>query len=134
MNLAQQECDQVKLDFSQPLTREHFSEIERHSKFDKQDLENYYDSVALNYDGVYLTAGYPDPQKVAEFAARIANMRGMDIPNLKVLDFGCGTGLVGQNLHENGFRKISGIDASQGMLNQAKGKGVYEHLEKVLLC
>ena len=34
-----------------------------------------------------------------------------------VIDFGCGTGLVGKYLHENfGFRTIVGIDGSAGMI------------------
>ena len=38
----------------------------------------------------------------------------------KVIDFGCGTGLVGKYLHDKGFKFIDGIDASRGMIEQAR--------------
>ena len=50
------------------------------------------------------------------------------------MDLGCGTGLVGEHLYKEGFRKIHGIDASQGMIDQAEQKDVYSHLEKFKLC
>ena len=124
-----------KLDFSEPtLSRECLREMEKHSKFDQKDLVDYYDSVAENYEGVYLRAGYPDPKKVAEFAHKTAIRDDLNIKESKVLDFGCGTGLVGKYMSENGFDKIDGLDASQAMLNEAAHKGIYHHLEKVLLC
>ena len=46
--------------------------MDRFSKFDESKLEEHYDEVALNYDGVYLRAGYPDPDKVAQMCAKYA--------------------------------------------------------------
>ena len=46
----------------------------------------------------------------------------------RILDLGCGTGLVGQALAAAGFRQIDGVDISPGMLEQARAKGVYERL------
>jgi predicted TPR repeat methyltransferase len=46
----------------------------------------------------------------------------------KVLDAGCGTGLVGLALTELGYRNIDGLDYSTEMLAQAKLKGVYASL------
>jgi predicted TPR repeat methyltransferase len=50
-----------------------------------------------------------------------------------VLDMGCGTGLVGQYLKERGFKTIVGVDASAGMLEQARPKGCYTELEELFL-
>ena len=50
------------------------------------------------------------------------------------MDFGCGTGLVGKYLHEDGFYNIVGLDASCGMLQEADQKGVYSQLEHMRLC
>mgnify|MGYP000126002056 CR=1 FL=1 len=46
-----------------------------------------------------------------------------------VLDLGCGTGLVGALL-EGHCEAIDGVDLSQGMLDQAKEKGIYRQLFK----
>jgi len=56
-----------------------------------------------------------------------------NVETAKVLDMGCGTGLVGQYLHEYGFRTIVGVDASSGMLQKAQEKGVYTDLEELFL-
>jgi predicted TPR repeat methyltransferase len=48
---------------------------------------------------MYLRIGYPDPKKVADYAAMFIK----DKSSAKILDFACGTGLVGKYLNENGF-------------------------------
>jgi len=50
-----------------------------------------------------------------------------------VLDMGCGTGLVGQALVNNKFEKITGVDCSEGMLEEAEKKDIYTSLNKVML-
>ena len=45
--------------------------------------------------------------------------------NIKVMDAGAGTGLVGVELHKFGFTTIDALDISPGMLNEAKKKNVY---------
>ena len=52
---------------------------------------------------------------------------------VKVLDMGCGTGLVGQYLAERGFKSIVGVDASAGMLEQAAKKRAYTDLVEMFL-
>jgi len=53
--------------------------------------------------------------------------------DVEVLDFGCGTGLVGQCLNQKGFRNVSGIDVSEKMLELAGQKNSYKQLDKLLL-
>ena len=69
-----------------------------------------------NYEQVYMTVGYPDPRKCAEMAQKCLEQANVAIEEAEVLDMGCGTGLVGHNLFELGFRCIDGVDASSGML------------------
>ena len=45
-----------------------------------------------------------------------------------ILDLGCGTGLVGRELWERGYRNIDGLDISPKMLNEARDKGIYTEL------
>ena len=47
---------------------------------------------------------------------------------IKVLDVGCGTGLVGECLVERGFSQIDGLDFSPEMLAVARAKGIYRDL------
>ena len=46
----------------------------------------------------------------------------------EVLDIGCGTGLVAEELAARGFSAIDGLDASPRMLAEARAKGLYRNL------
>lgn len=46
----------------------------------------------------------------------------------RVLDVGCGTGLVGQELRDLGYRHVDGLDISPDMLKVAAEKGVYDRV------
>ena len=50
--------------------------------------------------------------------------------NCKILDAGCGTGLVGLELKKSGYLNIVGVDFSQDMLNLIP-KGIYKKIEKI---
>jgi predicted TPR repeat methyltransferase len=47
-----------------------------------------------------------------------------------ILDAGCGTGLVGAYLFQQGYRNLEGFDYSGPMLGEAKKKGVYNVLHQ----
>ena len=49
----------------------------------------------------------------------------------KVLDVGCGTGLIGKYLAEEGFKNIVGVDISSAMGMVAQQKGVYSKIHKI---
>lgn len=53
---------------------------------------------------------------------------GTQISSAKILDAGCGTGLVGEALTKLGASNIHGIDLSPGMLQVADKTGVYKSL------
>lgn len=48
----------------------------------------------------------------------------------KILDAGCGTGLVGAGLYQMGYRNLEGFDYSAQMLEKAKDKGIYTRLHQ----
>ncbi len=50
--------------------------------------------------------------------------------NCKILDAGCGTGLVGIELKKYGYSNIDGVDFSQEMLNLIP-KNIYKKIEKI---
>ncbi len=47
-------------------------------------------------------------------------------PDMKVLDVGCGYGRTMRELDEAGYKDLTGVDFSQGMIEQ--GKALYPHL------
>jgi SAM-dependent methyltransferase len=83
-----------------------------------------YDDWSQDYDGhLQSEFGYISPRvAAAELAQRLPQ------PDLEIIDFGCGTGLVGAALRVHGFVSIDGVDISTGMLEQARAKQVYRNL------
>mmetsp|Transcript_7847 Transcript_7847/g.7098 ORF Transcript_7847/g.7098 Transcript_7847/m.7098 type:complete len:206 (+) Transcript_7847:45-662(+) len=106
--------------------------IERLKKYntiqDEKHCIDIYKEMAHNYDIDLNTAGYPDPVMVAKSVDKL-NL-GKDI---KILDFGCGTGLLGESLSPLGYKNVTGLDASEEMLKKAKEKGSYSWLGQCLL-
>ncbi|TAN46928.1 MAG: class I SAM-dependent methyltransferase [Methylococcaceae bacterium] len=54
-------------------------------------------------------------------------------PSARVLDAGCGTGVVGGLLAERGFQHLEGLDLSTGMLDEARKKQCYSALHQQAL-
>ena len=91
------------------------------------ELMEVYDGWADRYDKELLEDwGYGSPEKAVQLL-----LEAMGSHDLKVLDAGCGTGLVGELLKEAGMSSLSGIDYSPGMLAEAERKGVYEALHRM---
>ena len=88
--------------------------------------ENIYDAWAKNYDrNLSEEYDYVAPQiAITAFLAQKVSR------SAHIVDYGCGTGLVGKLLWENGFNNVDGYDISQGMLDIAAEKGVYNGLYK----
>ena len=54
----------------------------------------------------------------------------LDQKEARILDAGCGTGIVGELLHQDGYGNIEGLDYSTEMLAQAGAKGIYRTLNR----
>lgn len=52
----------------------------------------------------------------------------------RILDTGCGTGLIGAGLHARGWDDIAGADISAGMLAHARARGIFRSLAQCDLC
>lgn len=88
------------------------------------ELMEVYDGWAARYDDELLEEwGYTSPQKAVDLLSE-----SMKLSDLRVLDAGCGTGLVGSLLKVAGVPNITGIDYSSGMLAQAQEKRIYDAL------
>ena len=96
---------------------------------DLVELEHIYKNWAKKYeDDVINMAGYVGHLITSELL--LSYLRNTQA---KILDAGCGTGLVGEILNKNSFQNLIGVDFSQEMLNIAKQKNVYQSLELVEL-
>ena len=95
---------------------------------DQATLNRVYDAWAAEYDRHLWSIGNP-------FIAIAAGLAGRYIPafDAAILDAGCGTGNLGQVLHQIGYRRIDGLDPSTGMLELANRKEVYEELFQLSL-
>ena len=90
----------------------------------KVELEDLYKIWAESYDrDVVEIIGYVGHSITTELL-----LKYVDNSKAKILDAGCGTGLVGEILHEKKYKNIVGIDFSQPMLNQALEKNIYQSL------
>lgn len=85
-----------------------------------------YDDWAASYEAEVAENGYATP-------GRCADALKSYVPDLAapILDFGCGTGLSGLALKLAGFDTIDGVDLSEEMLEGARAKAVYRHLDLI---
>ncbi|WP_027370350.1 class I SAM-dependent DNA methyltransferase [Desulfovermiculus halophilus] len=89
---------------------------------DHEELMHAYRDWAPDYDqNTVQDFGYVGYRICAELFARHL---GGDT-SLHILDAGCGTGLVGQELYSLGYINVEGLDYSDEMLYEAGRKGVY---------
>jgi len=85
-----------------------------------------YDDWAASYEAEVGENGYATPGRCAEaLKAHVTD------PTTPILDFGCGTGLSGLALKLAGFEAIDGVDLSAEMLDVARAKHVYRHLDQI---
>ena len=89
-----------------------------------KDIQNLYRDWSNTYDQHLQDGlGYLAPAVLAAMLAPyIADQKS------KILDVGCGTGLVGIQLEELGYVNVDGLDFSQDMLEAARKKRVYQNL------
>ena len=93
-----------------------------------RELQARYDEWANEYDKDLLEKfeWLAPKNTVALFTRYVAR-------EATILDAGVGTGLVGECLIDAGYRDLRGIDLSAGMLDVARGKGLYGELRQMTL-
>jgi SAM-dependent methyltransferase len=83
-----------------------------------------YDDWASGYETTMLDEyGYVAPGIAADVFETLEANR-----DARVLDLGCGTGLVGVELASRGYHHVDGLDISTNMLAEARVKSIYEDL------
>jgi len=94
----------------------------------REELARRYDEWAKDYDS--------DLERDLEYCGHI---RGAEVlaryvdPGARVINVGCGTGLAATELAKRGIQQIDGLDHSEGMLVEARQKGVYQDLRTAIL-
>jgi predicted TPR repeat methyltransferase len=91
-----------------------------------EELMAAYGDWAEKYDGDLMgEMGYVAPMMTSELL-----LNTLPDNEARILDAGCGTGLVGELLYRKGYRNIDGLDYSPEMLAKAKEKSVYQRLDR----
>ncbi|XP_063677661.1 uncharacterized protein LOC134813723 isoform X2 [Bolinopsis microptera] len=87
--------------------------------------QEIYTKYAENYDNLI----HSDFERYVGFniLANAINENFAD-KSLRILDFGCGTGLLGQALHNRNFKNIDGSDCNSELLKPAADKGCFKNL------
>ena len=99
-----------------------------YSSQNDQELEERYDQWAADYEAdVEGDFGWISPQRTSETFARHVPQQAT------ILDAGAGTGLVGQCLYGLGYRNLTAMDLSQGMLEIARNKNVYQAFDQMAM-
>ena len=92
-----------------------------------EELLKYYQDWTDNnkYNKDMVDWNYTAPQETVSVLKKYALKK-----NSKILDAGCGTGLVGIELKKYGYLKIEGVDFSQSMLDLVP-QNIYKKIEKI---
>jgi predicted TPR repeat methyltransferase len=99
------------------------------------DKKIIYNQWANTYEEYVKNLNYLGPKNVAEnFRDYISTFNNN---NFKILDFGCGTGLLGQEIHNNlighSHFEIDGIDISENMIQKCRQKNIYRNIIEINL-
>ncbi len=87
-----------------------------------EELMDAYKDWAADYDTDTVDSfGY-----VAHIASAEALDRALERKDAYILDAGCGTGLVGEELTKKGYDKMDALDYSREMLDESERKKIYQ--------
>ena len=93
-----------------------------------KELEDRYDQWAADYDAdLAVEFAWNAPQNAADVFAKHVDKTA------HVLDAGAGTGLVGECLVKAGYSDLVAMDLSQGMLDEARRKNIYNEFHQMAL-
>ncbi|KAF2629031.1 S-adenosyl-L-methionine-dependent methyltransferase [Macroventuria anomochaeta] len=100
-----------------------------------EESRRLYDEWAATYDSDMQKHDFTAPRLVAEGVARGLKLNHLHrdpsqvLKGLRIVDAGCGTGAVGNELAKMGAEDIDGLDISESMLKVARKSGVYKDLK-----
>lgn len=92
------------------------------------ETKRYYDIKAGRYDEEMVEQCYKGPKIILD---KLISLRMGT--NSRILDIGCGTGLLGVALHGAGYSQILGIDMSSEMMRVCQKKKIYTQLDRIVV-
>jgi predicted TPR repeat methyltransferase len=93
-------------------------------------VKRIFDGFAAHFDASLEALGYRAPQLLV---AALGDFTDMQSGRLDILDAGCGTGLCGALMRSSAHR-LDGVDLSEGMIEKARERGLYDSLSVAELC
>lgn len=93
------------------------------ARADDRFVKQIFDDFASSFEECLSKLGYRAPQLVADVLASVVPPGG----RAEILDAGCGTGLCAP-LVRSLARRLVGVDLSDGMLEHARKRGLYDEL------
>ena len=113
------------------------NELHHKSLNTSTDKESLYNEWADSYDDYVKAHHYSGPQELVSnllqlirtFPVNNETQIKRELQGIKILDFGCGTGLVGEEIRKtNLICSVHGIDVSLNMINKALEKNCYNKI------
>ena len=92
------------------------------------ELAERYDQWASGYDADMTLLGRHELDE-----GSIQLVRRHVPQEAQIMDAGAGTGIYAQVLYDVGYHHFTGIDLSEGMLAEARKKGIYQELRQMVL-
>ena len=121
-------ADWLEMEPDNPIAEHHFLALgisEPPSRASDAYVVSVFDTFAAGFDSKLALLHYKAPELVGAMAAKIL---APATASLDVLDAGCGTGLCGPLLRAHA-RRLTGVDLSPKMLDQARERGGYDELQ-----
>ena len=106
---------------------DNLNQIHKESMLESTSKKEIYNKWYKTYDSYVQEQKYTGPRElVKKLSTMIMNFNSREI---EVLDFGCGTGLVGEEIHKQALKVlVDGIDLSPNMLEKARTRNCYRNL------
>jgi 2-polyprenyl-3-methyl-5-hydroxy-6-metoxy-1,4-benzoquinol methylase len=96
-------------------------------------IKKFYADWAVKYNQDTLDWKYAAPGNALLLLNKLADTNELGIDpidkSLKIMDAGCGTGLLAKMLEKDGFTNIHGFDISEEMVEIAVRTGIYKELK-----
>ncbi|XP_028409602.1 methyltransferase-like protein 27 [Dendronephthya gigantea] len=97
------------------------------------EIKDVYTAWGKTYDkSMVKDHGYTGPTVAAKLLSQKLKEFGYS-NDARIVDLGCGTGLVGEQLSKNGYKNIDGVDITPELLELAKAKGMYGSLKQGIM-
>ena len=108
---------------------------ENYNQTTASNINEMYDKLsAADYEQFLVKINFTEPFYVRDYVVKSSADGGVDIAkDAEIMDFGCGTGIVGYLIKDHGYTNIYGLDASDNFIKIINEKGIYKGGEALFL-